>query len=534
MGLGLGNGLVNLFKHWGTGIGRGIGNAADKLWLNADAQKAIRNAVEKKYKPKIDLANRAESRKAKNIKDLEDKLNQSKEELKNAQKDWQDKYDTALADAQKQRQIDIDDYTTRLQGYQNASDAAKANKQSIFDQLSDSEARYDQYKTIFIDVNNGKRYILNPITGSYESLTKFYQQSDPQAIQQLSDMLRGYETRLFDRSNSNRVINAFDKSDIKQYKGKSSFFDSYRDNKISTRNADLRNAENEITKAEDDLTSWQGKKSPKVWSKNDSNKFKTDFEKTNNTLPTEFSFNGQKYSDAASLDKAYTQELGKIQSRQDLYREVASDYTKRRDAEIARSIQDAKDMNKAKVALGGTLGAGALYAGARAMYGKHGTDNTDNTNNGEPDSNFNVKNLPEVQAQLNDEQQSDTASINTGFDPDKADALASASALARASYDEGVEDGNSIASSDDLGNRIAASTGGHTIDDKLFELIKAMQDPYKADAVANYIYSRHGDNPELQRLGWRAWLNKYYGDSLRSMMNIDPSGYKGMHISGGL
>lgn len=171
------------------------------------------------------------------------------------------------------------------------------------------------------------------------------------------------------------------------------------------------------------------------------------------------------------------------------------------------------------------------------MYGGHGTDNPDNidnTNNGEPDSNFNVKNLPEVQAQLNDEQQSDTASINTGFDPDKADALASASALARASYDEGVEDGNSIASSDDLGNRIAASTGGHTIDDKLFELIKAMQDPYKADAVANYIYSRHGDNPELQRLGWRAWLNKYYGDSLRSMMNIDPSGYKGMHISGGL
>ena len=55
-----------------------------------------------------------------------------------------------------------------------------------------------------------------------------------------------------------------------------------------------------------------------------------------------------------------------------------------------------------------------------------------------------------------------------------------------------------------------------------------------ADAVANYIYSRHGDDPEVQRLGWRGWLNKYYGDSLRSKMNIDPSGYKGMHISGGL
>lgn len=61
-----------------------------------------------------------------------------------------------------------------------------------------------------------------------------------------------------------------------------------------------------------------------------------------------------------------------------------------------------------------------------------------------------------------------------------------------------------------------------------------MQDPYKANAVADYIYSRYGNDPDVQRLGWRGWLNKYYGDSLRSSMNIDPSGYNGMHISGGL
>lgn len=183
-------------------------------------------------------------------------------------------------------------------------------------------------------------------------------------------------------------------------------------------------------------------------------------------------------------------------------------------------------MNKAKVALGGTLGAGALYAAARAMYGGDDTDNTDNTNTnntdntnntnntditdyGEPDPDFNVKNIPGAKDQL-------------------ADALASAS------YDAGVKDGNSIASSDDLGNRIKASTGGHTIDDELYKLLKDMQDPYKADAVANYIYSKHGNNSEVQRLGWRGWLNKYYGDALRSIMNIDPSGYKGMHVSGGL
>ena len=39
---------------------------------------------------------------------------------------------------------------------------------------------------------------------------------------------------------------------------------------------------------------------------------------------------------------------------------------------------------------------------------------------------------------------------------------------------------------------------------------------------------------------WRAKLDALqqalgnYSDSLRSMMGIDPSGYKGMHISGGL
>lgn len=515
MGLGVGRGLVNLFKQWG----KGIGNAADKVWLSADAQKAIREAVEKKYQPKIDLAQKAGSRRAENIKDLGDKLNQSKKELQDAKDTWQKNYDDALADAKSKRQADINDYKQKLKSYQDARDAAKAGKQSILDPLYDSERDYNPRKTIFTDVNTGENYILDLFTNNFVKLTK---SNAPKGM-------KNYEQRLFDYR-TDKVINAFDEKDITKYGGNSTF-DRYFNNK---QNAALRNADNQIKQAEDDLTNWQTNNTqPKAWGKRDSNQFDTDF-RSNNESPTEYSFNGKTYADAASLNTAYQKALNHAQNKQDYFRKKASEYASNRDAEIAQRIQDAKDINKAKVALGGTLGAGALYAGARAMYGKHGTDNTDNTNNGEPDSNFNVKNLPEVQAQLNDEQQSDTASINTGFDPDKADALASASALARASYDEGVEDGNSIASSDDLGNRIAASTGGHTIDDKLFELIKAMQDPYKADAVANYIYSRHGDNPELQRLGWRAWLNKYYGDSLRSMMNIDPSGYKGMHISGGL
>lgn len=37
MGFGLGNGIAKLVQRWG----KGIGNAADKVWLNADAQKLL-------------------------------------------------------------------------------------------------------------------------------------------------------------------------------------------------------------------------------------------------------------------------------------------------------------------------------------------------------------------------------------------------------------------------------------------------------------------------------------------------------------
>ena len=104
MGLGIGNGLVNLFKSWG----RGIGNAADHVWLREDAQKAIRDEITKKFQPKIELARRAESRRANNIKDLDAKITQSKKDLADAQKAWQDKYNNALAGAKNQRQTDID------------------------------------------------------------------------------------------------------------------------------------------------------------------------------------------------------------------------------------------------------------------------------------------------------------------------------------------------------------------------------------------------------------------------------------------
>lgn len=521
--MGLGNGLVGLFKQWG----KGIGNAADHVWLREEAQKAIRDEVEKKFKPKIDLARRAESRRADNIKDLDKKLNESKKELADAQKTWQDNYDSALAGAKTKRQTDINDYDTKLKGYQNALDNAKAGRQSILDQLSQQEASYNPTKTIFTDVKTGERYLVHPVTGEYKNITQIFKGATNKQKQQISRYIKGFNERLLDTSSGTpKVINAFDEATLKSYHTKNSIFDNYLDRVGAPKRIDLKNANDQIKQANDDLSAWSNSNRPANWDDNvDLKPFEKDFKKNNGALPKGYSFNGQNYSKESDLDKAYRDALAREQNRKDLGNEVASRYASKRDAEIAQRIQDAKDINKAKVALGGTLGAGALYAGARAMYGGDNTDNTDTIDNVRPDPNFNIKNTPEVQAQLNDEQQPDTASINTGFDPDKADALAAAA------YDKGVEDGNSIESSGDLGNNIAAKTGGHTIDDGLFELLKAMEDPHKADAVANYIYSRYGNDSDVQRLGWRGWLNKYYGDSLRSNMNIDPSGYNGMHIA---
>jgi len=536
--MGLGKGFVNLFKSWG----KGIGNAADHVWLREEGQKAIRDEVTQKFKPKIDLANTAESKRATNIKDLDAKLKQSKQKLADDQKAWKDKYDNALADAKTQRQTDIDNYKQQLQVYKDALADAENNKQGILATLQAKEAQYNPYRTIFTDVNSGTKYVFDPSTGKYEELSTFYKKAKPKE----QKAIQSYDNRLID-VNTNRVLNPFDESTRKTYTGYSAF-DNYYPTKISAQDAVvLRDAESQIKKANANLQGW--KKQPQsqlqAWGKKDSTRFEQDFKKNNGESPTGYSFNGQNYSDETALDTAYQKALNHAQYKRDYFRTKASNYASERDKEIAQRIQDAKDMNKAKVALGlGT--AGALAGATYAAFSGDDTDNTNNINNGEPDPNFNIKNTPEVQAQLNDEQQPDTAPINTGFDPDKADALAAAA------YDKGVEDSNSIESSGDLGNNIAANTGGHTIDDGLsaddihtnegigtrrsmneglFSVIKALQDPHQANAVADYIYSRYGNDPELQQLGWRAWLNKYYGDALRSQMNLDASGYNGMHIA---
>ena len=506
----LANGLAQLFKQGS----KRFGNAIDNFLLDAEAQKAISDEVEKKFKPFIARANRGESRRADNIKDLGDKLVESKKALQDAKDKWQQNYDAALATAKNQRQTEISDYNAKLQGYKDALDAANKGRQDIVDKLYQQEATYNPYNTIYTDVNTGDKYLIHPITGEYKNITTTFKNAPKERQRKIRQYMQGFEERLFD-SNSKKVINAFDENISNNYYGKNAIFDSYLDRVKAPQYIAFRDADRQIKQAGADLTAWKKNTQPSAL---DEQTFKTDYEKINGNSPTEYSFNGQTYSKEADLDAAYQKALNHAQKKRDLYHRAASDYASKRDAEIAKRIQDAKDIKKAKLALGTGAGAGALFAGAAAMYGGDDTDNTDNTENTN-----NIENTPEGKAALIGK-----SLVDTDFDSDKADALASAA------YDQGVEDGSSARSSGDLVNNIAAATGGHTIDDRLFELIKAMKDPYKADAIANYIYSRHGDDPEVQRLGWRGWLNKYYGDSLRSNMNIDPSGYKGMHISGGL
>ena len=521
-------GIVNGLKQIWKATKNNTKNGLDHFWLREEGQKAIRDEVEKKFQPMIDRARDYESRRATNIKDLDQKLTESKDNLKNARDQWQQDYDKALTDAKNQRQTEISDYDTKLKSYNDAVSTAKQGRQSIVDQLSDLENIRDPYRTVYTDVTSGDNYVLNPITHKYVNITKLYPKLSEKDKRNLSNHIQNYETRLWDQK-SNKVINVFDKSNQKIYgNGQYNEFDSYlnlRQGQNATLLRDLSNADNQLKQANSNLTAWKNQGRPTDWDDvNDSKTFKADYEKTNGSLPDEYSFNGQNYNTLQGLNRAYNKALAYEQNRLGIARKTALDAASKRDAEIAKRIQDAKDIKKAKLA----LGAGALAAGAAAMYGGDDTDNTDNTDSidttdnidtytGEPDPAFNVE--KEGKAILKDRQQ-----IDTGFDPDKAEAKA---ILAGAAYDKGVEDGNSLRASD-----IATADGQH-IDDELFELLKAMKDPYKADAIANYIYSRHGDDPEVQRLGWRGWLNRY-GDSLRSKMNIDPSGYKGMHVSGGL
>lgn len=524
--MGLGNGLVGLFKQWG----KGIGNAADHVWLREEAQKAIRDEIEKKFQPKIDLARRAEGRRADNIKDLGDKITQSKKELADAQKSWQDKYNSELAGAKNQRQTEIADYDAKLKGYQDALDNANASRQSIIDQLSQQEASYNPTKTIYTDVISGDRYLVHPVTGEYKNITQIFKNASKTQKQQISRYIKGFDERLLDTSSGTpKVINAFDEATLKSYHTKNSIFDNYLDRVGAPKRIDLKNAKDQIKQAKDDLSTWKSNSNrPTDWDdQTDLVNFDTNF-RANNAEPTGYSFNGKNYSDETALDTAYQKALNHAQYKRDYFRTKASNYASERDKEIAQRIQDAKDINKAKVALG--LGTAGALAGA--TYAAFSGDDNSNTKPVSPT--VTPQTTEGIETQF--EHPAETDSIS-GISPrDQEAALADMAFKAASESDDTPAETHpetpelAELSADDIHTNEGIGTR-RSMNEGLFSVIKALQDPHQANAVADYIYSRYGNDPELQQLGWRAWLNKYYGDALRSQMNLDASGYNGMHIA---
>lgn len=520
-------GIVNGLKQIWKAAKNNTKNSLDHFWLGEEGQKAIRDEVEKKFQPKIDLARRAESKRADNIKDLGDKVTKSKQDLADAQKAWQDKYDAELAAAKNQRQTDIDNYNAQSKAFQDALDKANASRQSIVDKLYQQEEVYTPTKTIYIDVNTGDRYLLHPVTGEYKNITTLFKNAPKNQQRAILQYTKGFDERLADNSSGTlKVINAFDDSAQTQYKGKS-VFDNYLNRVQAPQNIALRDADRQITKASSDLTNWKSNSQPAAWDdKTDSKQFKTDFKK-NNAKPT-YSFNGQNYSREADLDQAYKDALAHEQSKQNLSSKVASGYVSKRDAEIAQRIQDAKDINKAKVALG--LGTAGALAGA--TYAAFSGDDNSNTKPVSPT--VTPQTTEGIETQF--EHPAETDSIS-GISPrDQEAALADMAFKAASESDDTPAETHpetpelAELSADDIHTNEGVGTR-RSMNEGLFSVIKALQDPHQANAVADYIYSRYGNDPELQQLGWRAWLNKYYGDALRSQMNLDASGYNGMHIA---
>ena len=521
-------GIVNGLKQIWKATKNNTKNSLDHFWLGEEGQKAIRDEVEKKFQPKIDLARRAEDRRANNITELGNKLAQSEKDLQDAKNAWRSNHDSALANAKNQRQTDISNYDTELQRYQDAVDRANASRQSIVDQLYKREATYDPYKTLYIDVDTGNKYIVNRITGKYENLSTLYSTLDKKQKRVLNNYINGFEDRLYS-SKSGKVINAFDDSDSKTYQN-NNIFNNYLGRVKAPQNIALRDADNQINRAQSDLTKWQSNNTrPQDWDDNiDLQPFEKNFKKSNGSSPTVYTFNGQNYSKKADLDKAYREALTREQTMQSRDSGRASRYISKRDAEIAQRIQNAKDINKVKAALGlGTAGAlaGATYA---AFSGD------DNSNTKPVSLTVTPQTTEGIETQF--EHPAETDSISGISLRDQEAALADmAFKAASESDDTSAETHPEIPelaelSADDIHTNEGIGTR-RSMNEGLFSVIKALQDPHQANAVADYIYSRYGNDPELQQLGWRAWLNKYYGDALRSQMNLDASGYNGMHIA---
>ena len=511
--MGIVNGLKQLLKS----AKNSTKNSLDHFWLGEEGQKAIRDEVEKKYKDSLSRVQTVKDAKAANIKELDDKYKASIDELQKKQETWNTNYNSARDSKKQEMDKALADWNKNSSDIKsNLTQARKEREDYINNYMSD--LNYDN--TVFIDTS-GKSFIIDPLN----NFTRI------PVDKKWLNKHKSYDTKFI--GNDGKLINLFDDNSVNSFTQaltpNSQLFNYIISKKNSVRNAkEYKQLDDAVQNLETEEAKYATAGTPKTF---DEAQFAKDYEKINGSMPTGYEFNGKFYKDQAGLDSSYNSAIKSLKDRRGDLNKRYSAVENKRDAEIAQRIQDAKDINKAKVALG--LGTAGALAGA--TYAAFSGDDNSNTKPASPT--VTPQTTEGIETQF--EHPAETDSIS-GISPrDQEAALADMAFKAASESDDTPAETHletpelAELSADDIHTNEGIGTR-RSMNEGLFSVIKALQDPHQANAVADYIYSRYGNDPELQQLGWRAWLNKYYGDALKSQMNLDASGYNGMHVSGGL
>lgn len=507
-------GIVNGLKQIWKATKNNTKNGLDHFWLGEEGQKAIRDEIEKKYKDSLSRVQTVRDAKAANIKELDDKYKASIDELQKKQDTWNKDYNSARDSKKQEMDRALADWKSKGNDINsNLVQARKAKDDYINNYMSD--LNYDN--TVFIDTS-GRSFRIDPINGFKEI----------QVDSKWLNKHKSYDTKFI--GNDGKLVNLFDDNSVDSFTtalGPNSQVRNYIISKTnSVRNTkEYKQLDDAVQNLETDKANYDATSAPELFNES---KFKQGYKKTNGKMPDSYEFNGASYNNQTGLDSAHDNAIKLLKDRSRNLNKRYSTLESKRDAEIAQRIQDAKDINKAKVALGlGTAGAlaGATYA---AFSGN------DNSNTKPVSSTVTPQTTEGIETQF--EHPAETDSIS-GISPrDQEAALADMAFKAASESDDTPAETHpetpelAELSADDIHTNEGIGTR-RSMNEGLFSVIKALQDPHQANAVADYIYSRYGNDPELQQLGWRAWLNKYYGDALRSQMNLDASGYNGMHIA---
>ena len=508
--MGIVNGLKQIWKVAKNNTKNGL----DHFWLGEEGQKAIRDEVEKKYKDSLSRVQTVKDAKAANIKELDDKYKASIDELQKKQDTWNTNYNSARDSKKQEMDKALADWNNKSSDIKsNLAQAKKEREDYINNYMSD--LNYDN--TVFIDTS-GRSFRIDPINNFNRVLVD----------QKWLNKHKSYDTKFI--GNDGKLVNLFDDNSVdsftKALNPNSQVLNFIISKKNSVRNTkEYKQLDDAVQNLEAENAKYTTASTPEQF---DESKFKNGYQKTNGNMPDSYEFNGASYNNKTGLDSAHDSAIQLLKNRSRDLNKRYSALESKRDAEIAQRIQDVKDINKAKVALG--LGTAGALAGA--TYAAFSGDDNSNTKPVSPT--VTPQTTEGIETQF--ERPAETDSISSISSRDQEAALADMAFKAASESDDTPAETHpetpelAELSADDIHTNEGIGTR-RSMNEGLFSVIKALQDPHQANAVADYIYSRYGNDPELQQLGWRAWLNKYYGDALRSQMNLDASGYNGMHIA---